>query len=268
MAMTDLYQVDAFADKLFEGNPAAVVLFDEWPADSLLQSIAAENNLAETAYLVACGKQWELRWFTPAFEVALCGHATLAAAHVLYNHLGCQDKTITFVTRFSGNLIVERKEDDSLAMVFPAIVIRQYDKAEEVAVALGHMPSSVWAGNYSTDQFDIVAVFDSADEVAALQPNDSLFEKLGSRGVIATAAAQDFDFVSRYFAPAFGIPEDPVTGSAHCLLTPYWAGRLKKTALRARQISPRSGTLNCRLLRDKVELTGRAVDYMKGSLSL
>ena len=216
--MTDIYQVDAFADTLFEGNPAAVVLLDEWPDDLLLQSIAAENNLAETAYLVASGNQWELRWFTPTVEVALCGHATLAAAHVLYNHLGST-------------------------------------------------PSSIWAGNYSPDQFDIVAVFDSSEEIAALIPNEPLFKNLGSRGIIATASAHDYDFVSRYFAPAFGVPEDPVTGSAHCLLTPFWADRLDKTALRARQISPRSGTLGCRVLGDRVELTGRAVDYLKGSLS-
>ncbi len=266
--MTDLYQVDAFADKLFEGNPAAVVQFDNWPDDSLLQSIATENNLAETAYLVANGAKWELRWFTPSFEVALCGHATLAAAHVLYKHLGYQGESITFVTRLSGELIVERKNDGSLAMEFPAIAIRKHDKLSEVAAALGSTPKSIWVGDYSPDQFDIVAVFDSAEEVAALTPNESQFGALGSRGVIATAAAKDFDFVSRYFAPAFGIPEDPVTGSAHCLLTPYWSGQLNKTELRARQISARSGTLGCRLLGDRVELTGRAIDYMKGSLSL
>lgn len=266
--MTDLYQVDAFADNLFEGNPAAVVQFDEWPDDSLLQSIAAENNLAETAYLVASGAKWELRWFTPSFEVALCGHATLAAAYVLYRHLGCQDDSITFVTRLSGELVVQRKDDGSLAMVFPAIPISEHDKAKEIAAALGAKPISIWAGNYSPDQFDIVAVFDSEEAVAALTPNGALFKVLGSRGVIATAAAKEFDFVSRYFAPAFGIPEDPVTGSAHCLLTPYWSGILNKTELRARQISPRSGTLGCRLVGDRVELTGRAVDYMKGSLSL
>lgn len=266
--MTDLYQVDAFADNLFEGNPAAVVQFEQWPADSLLQSVAAENNLAETAFLVANGGDWEIRWFSPSFEVALCGHATLAAAHVLYQHLGYQERSITFITRLSGKLIVERKEDGSLAMAFPAIAIHKYDKLEEVAAALGSRPSSTWMGAYSPDQFDIMAVFDSEEEIAALTPNDSLFQILGSRGVIATASAKEFDFVSRYFAPAFGIPEDPVTGSAHCLLTPYWSGILYKTELRARQISPRSGTLGCCLIGDKVVLTGYAVDYMKGSLSL
>jgi PhzF family phenazine biosynthesis protein len=264
----DIYQVDAFAGRVFEGNPAAVVPLTTWPQDSLLQSIAAENNLAETAYIVACDGHWEIRWFTPTSEVALCGHATLASAHVVFKHLNWQADEITFETRESGTLRVSRCDGDRLAMSFPAISVAPDDALTEVSAALDRTPTSVWKGYYSEHQFDLLAVFDSMEDVAALNPDASLFSALGSRGIIATSAATEFDFVSRYFAPAFGIPEDPVTGSAHCLLAPFWGNRLDKNVLQARQISERSGILECRLVADRVELVGSAIDYMKGTLSV
>lgn len=266
--MTEIYQVDAFTDRLFGGNPAAVVPLSEWPIDELLQSIANENNLAETAFIVPIDGQWDIRWFTPSAEVALCGHATLAAAHVVFSHLKYEKETICFVTHKSGTLNVSRLEDGRLLMSFPAIAVTQVGPIGEVAVALGSNPVSVWKGNYSEDQFDYLAVFETASEVAGLNPNESLFAALGSRGVIATSLADNCDFVSRYFAPAFGIPEDPVTGSAHCLLAPFWAEQLDKNVLNARQISARCGTLECRVLSDRVELVGYAIDYMKGNLFL
>jgi PhzF family phenazine biosynthesis protein len=266
--MPEIYQVDAFTDRLFGGNPAAVVPLPEWLKDDLLLSIANENNLAETAFIVPVDGQWEIRWFTPTAEVALCGHATLAAAHVAFYHLKYEKETISFVTRESGTLNVSRLEDGRLLMSFPAITVTQLDSMDEVAAALGSNPVSVWKGYYSEDQFDYLAVYETAFDVARLHPNESLFAALGSRGVIATSLADNSDFVSRYFAPAFGIPEDPVTGSAHCLLAPFWAEQLNKNVLNARQISARSGTLECRVLSDRVELVGHAIDYMKGNLSL
>ncbi len=266
--MIEIFQVDAFTDRLFGGNPAAVIPLSEWPKNELLQSIANENNLAETAFIVATDGQWEIRWFTPTAEVALCGHATLAAAHVAFQHLKYEKETISFVTRESGTLDVSHLEDGRLSMSFPAIAVIQFDAMDEVATALDSNPVSVWKGHYSENQFDYLAVYETASDVARLRPDASRFAALGSRGVIATSLADDSDFVSRYFAPAFGIPEDPVTGSAHCLLAPYWAEQLNKNILSARQISARSGTLECRVFSDRVELIGHAIDYMKGNLFL
>jgi len=266
--MPEIYQVDAFTDYLFGGNPAAVVPLTDWANDDLLQSIAAENNLAETAFIVQSNGQWEIRWFTPICEVALCGHATLAAAHVAFFHLGYQQDTISFETRKSGTLDVSRLDDGRLSMSFPAVTVRQQDDTNGVAIALASQPVSVWKGWYSKDEFDYVAVYEKSSDVARLCPVEAHFTELGSRGVIATALSNDCDFVSRYFAPAFGIPEDPVTGSAHCLLAPYWADRLNKQMLSARQISARGGLLECRVSSERVELLGKAVDYMKGHLFL
>jgi len=266
--MTAIYQVDAFTDTLFGGNPAAVVPFDSWPADSLLQSIANENNLAETAFIVLNQGQWEIRWFTPTAEVALCGHATLAAAHVAFHHLRFEESTITFKTRESGMLSVSRVDDGRLSMSFPAIAVSQHTELNNIATAMGSQPSVVLKGHYSENQYDFVAVYESETDVARLQPTHSHFAALGSRGVIATAPSNQCDFVSRYFAPAFGIPEDPVTGSAHCLLAPYWADQLGKSSLSARQISARGGVLECQVASDRVVLIGNAVDYLHGSLSL
>lgn len=269
-AMLKIFQVDAFTQTLFGGNPAAVVVLEHWINDTILQSIAAENNLAETAYVVPAQEGWELRWFTPSIEVALCGHATLAAAYVLVTHLGCADDVLKFATRQSGTLSVEKNPDGALAMSFPSIPVTpsSSDDSQTVGVVLGKQPTSVWQGNYSEDQFDFVAVYESADEVAALRPDLPSFKKLTSRGVIATAKGDNCDFVSRYFAPNIGINEDPVTGSAHCLLTPYWSHVLEKTVLDARQISARGGKLHCALDEDRTVLTGYAVSYLEGCINI
>ena len=264
--MFKMFQTDAFTSQVFGGNPAAVVLLEYWINDAVLQSIAAENNLAETAYLVPISRGWELRWFTPTTEVALCGHATLAAAHVLVTQLDCTDNSLRFETRESGTLTVECKEDGSFAMSFPAIPVSEFNEAQKVSAALGSEPDRVMFGHYSPDQIDIVAVFETEDIVSTLKPNMAEFKNLNSRGIIATAKGDSCDFVSRYFAPNFGVDEDPVTGSAHCLLTPYWSYKFGKLKMNARQISPRGGEIECALVDDRVVLTGNAVNYLAGTI--
>ncbi len=262
-----IYQIDAFTSQVFKGNPAAVVPLDQWIDDTYLQAIAAENNLAETAFTVPNGDGWEIRWFTPTAEVALCGHATLAAAYVQVKHQGFKGAVLTFDTRQSGRLTVERLENDLLAMSFPAIAVEESNQLEKITEALGAKPDSVKFGRYSPDQIDYVAIFDSEDTVRSLSPDLTKFSQLDSRGVIATAPAKSFDFVSRYFAPNFGIDEDPVTGSAHCLLTPYWSKVLGKERMQARQISSRGGDISCTMnSNDRVILAGHAVDYMIGDI--
>lgn len=258
-----LYQVDAFADRVFQGNPAAVVPLPEWPADALMQAIAAENNLAETAFFVPEGEGYRLRWFTPAVEVDLCGHATLATAHVLFSHLGHAKPDIRFETR-SGTLIV-RREGDLLAMDFPAAKPKPYPAPSEIAAALGGN-ARVWVRTGH-----LMAVFDTAEEVAALAPDFPALRRLLTplnAGLIASAPGADgIDFVSRFFAPVHGIDEDPVTGSAHCTSVPYWSMKLGKSDLVARQISARGGTLYCTNMGERVILRGRCADYMKAEIS-
>jgi len=267
-----LYQVDAFTDRLFGGNPAAVVPLDKWPKDSLLQSIALENNLSETAFLVQQGKsdsnKYELRWFTPLSEVAMCGHATLAAAHVVFEHLGFSGELIEFSTRKSGVLKVERADDNQLRMEFPSIELTECEDTGLVAGALGIAPEHLFTGYYSANEFDYLAVLASQSQVEQRVPKISEFAGLGSRGVIVTATGVDCDFVSRYFAPEFGIPEDPVTGSAHCLMAPYWAHRLQKNRLRAHQLSARGGVLLCEIevSRGRTKISGSCVDYLVGEI--
>ena len=258
-----LYQVDAFADRVFEGNPAAIVPLSEWPADDVMQAVAAENNLAETAFFAPEGEGYRLRWFTPAVEVDLCGHATLASAHVLFAHLGCAKPEIHFETR-SGTLVVAR-EGDRLCMNFPAASPKPYPAPEAIAEALGGK-ARVWLKTSN-----LMAVFDTAEEIVALTPD---FPALGrllaplNAGLIATAPGSDgIDFVSRFFAPVHGIDEDPVTGSAHCTSVPYWSRKLGKTDLVARQVSKRGGTLWCTDAGERVILRGRCADYMKAEIS-
>ena len=253
-----LFQVDAFADQVFEGNPAAVVPLDAWPDDRLLQAIANENNLSETAFFVAGPDGHELRWFTPAAEVDLCGHATLASAHVLFEHLGHEANEIRFHTR-SGLLIV-RRESDALAMDFPASTPHAVEVPELLIDGLGAHPGQVLAAA------DYVAVFDSEDEISDLRPDFALLSQLDRRGVIATAPGHSFDFVSRCFYPRLDVDEDPVTGSAHCQTAPLWAQRLGRSSLSARQLSLRGGTVECRVTGDRVILAGRAVDYLSGTI--
>lgn len=255
-----LYQIDAFADRVFAGNPAAVCPLERWPDDALLQSIAAENNLPETGFFIPTEETPRLRWFTPLAEVDLCGHATLAAAFVLFERLHPGREAVTFQSR-SGPLTVTRS-GDLLSLDFPALPLSDPLPISEFAAALQASPVEVRGG------MDLLAIFNSEAEVRALQPDLERLKGLDCRGVIATAPGDEVDFVSRFFAPAVGIPEDPVTGSAHCALTPYWAERLGKTRLRARQLSPRGGELLCELQDERVRISGRAVLYLEGIIQL
>jgi PhzF family phenazine biosynthesis protein len=252
------YQVDTFTDKVFGGNPAAVVPLSSWPDDSFLQAIAEENNLAETAFFVASGNGFKLRWFTPVKEVDFCGHATLASAHVLFEILGYSKQVVTFETR-SGELFVERK-GKQLVMDFPSRPPAPRAQIKALTTAIGRTPLEVLVAD------DYLAVFDSEATVRAIMPNHALLSKLDLRGVIVTAPGTDVDFVSRFFAPKFGIPEDPVTGSAHCELAPYWANELGKTVLTAKQVSKRGGVIACELKADRVLLLGQSVTFMEAEI--
>ncbi|MFH1102210.1 MAG: PhzF family phenazine biosynthesis protein [Pseudomonadota bacterium] len=253
------YQVDAFAGRVFEGNPAAVCPLEEWLEDNVLQAIAEENNLSETAFFIPSKNGFELRWFTPVAEVDLCGHATLASAHVLFEHIGYQNPRIAFQTR-SGELIVKKK-GASLEMDFPVQRPQECNIPPALIEGLGSTPIEVLASD------DYLAVFSDEEIIGRLNPNFSLLSRLPLRGVIVTAPGKSVDFVSRFFAPKFGIPEDPVTGSAHCALTPYWAKKLGKGKLSAKQISKRGGMINCELKEDRVLLSGQAVTFMEGDIA-
>ncbi len=255
-----MYQVDAFASSLFAGNPAAVVPLQEWLDDGLLQDIAAENNLPETVFFVPRGDRFHIRWFTPVREVELCGHATLAAAYVLYHCLGSTRASLGFDS-LSGELTVT-PVDGALEMNFPIEhpVPGSVDNA--VFTALGGKPREVWSASYE------LLVFDSDAEIRHMTPDFQTLGQASSRPAIVTAPGEQEDFVCRFFAPCFGINEDPVTGSAYTILAPYWSDRLGKASLAARQVSPRGGEVACRLDGDRVRLTGRCALYLKGTLML
>ena len=255
-----LFQVDAFARQRFEGNPAAVCPLDYWLDDHLLQAIAEENNLSETAFFVPEGDGFSLRWFTPLAEVELCGHATLASAHVLFEHSDYDKPLITFETR-SGQLCVERAHT-GLSMNFPAIKALPCTTPELLKQAIGLVAQEVLAGD------DYIVVLDSEAALRQIQPDQGLLSQLDRRGVIVTAPGVQHDFVSRFFAPKLGIPEDPVTGSAHCALAPYWATKLGKLNLQAKQVSRRGGEIGCQVQGDRVILSGQAVTYMVGEISI
>lgn len=258
----DLYQLDAFADKPFTGNPAAVCPLEDWLPDEVLQSIATENNLSETAFLIRDQRGvYDLRWFTPAAEVDLCGHATLASAHVVLHELDSSLDRVVFRTR-SGSLFVEKNED-LLRMDFPSTPPQAVPVPEGLQEAIGILPREL----YATDR-DYVALLGSQQEVQDLEPNFVKLAKLPREGFMVTARGEQADFVSRFFAPALAVDEDPVTGSAHCALTPFWAGRLKRESLHARQLSPRGGTVHCTLAGDRVFLAGKVFAFMKGTISL
>ncbi|HET9112624.1 MAG TPA: PhzF family phenazine biosynthesis protein [Burkholderiales bacterium] len=254
------YQMDAFTDKVFSGNPAAVVPLSSWLDDATLQAIAEENNLAETAFFMPSESGFHLRWFTPVKEVDLCGHATLATAHVLFEILGYSQQVIVFETR-SGKLSVKKK-GKLLEMDFPICKPKPGVFSETLALALGERPIEVLAGD------DYLAVFDSEACVRSIAPRMDLLAQLDLRGVVITAPGEDVDFVSRFFAPKFGIPEDPVTGSAHCALAPYWAVKLGKNALTARQVSRRGGYIACEVQGNRVLLSGSAVTFMEGEITV
>lgn len=253
-----IYQVDAFADTVFRGNPAAVCPLQEWLPDETLQSIASENNLAETAYFVPKGERFHLRWFTPGCEVDLCGHATLASAFVLFEYLNHPGETIYFDTK-SGQLTVTRN-GELLTMDFPSRPPAPIEPEPGLVQAIGGSPVEVLAAR------DVLLVYETEAEVLALNPNMGALTQLDHFGFIATAPGTSTDFVSRFFAPAKGVPEDPVTGSAHSTLIPYWAKRLGKTELRARQISKRTGELYCKLVGDRVKIAGHAAPYLRGTI--
>jgi predicted PhzF superfamily epimerase YddE/YHI9 len=256
----DIYQVDAFAERIFEGNPAAVCPLPHWLPDALLQKIADENNLSETAFFVQQPGQIPLRWFTPEAEVDLCGHATLATAHVLFRHLGFAAAALTFSTR-SGTLTVCRA-GPGYSMDFPARKPVQTQAPPLLPEALGVETARVLLAD------DYVVVLEHESQVRRLSPDFSKLAEIDARGVVVTARGEEADFVSRCFFPRLRVNEDPVTGSAHCELAPYWAQQLGKTDLLAKQLSRRSGFVSCRVAGDRVELTGTAVDYMKGRVYL
>ena len=257
-----IYQADAFTDKLFGGNPAAVCPLDEWLPDTTMQKIALENNLAETAFFVKNEHGYLLRWFTPELEIDLCGHATLASAHILFTALGHAQDTIHFDTLKAGTLIVKR-EGDKYSMDFPSRPPFAADKPEGLIEALGgKSPKEILRSR------DYFLVYESEDDIINMQPDHSALAKIDTLGVIVTAPGKGVDFVSRFFAPAAGVPEDPVTGSAHCNLIPYWASKLGKNTLHAHQVSARKGELWCEMKGDRVIMAGKAVTYLKGTIEI
>jgi len=258
-----IYQVDAFTDRLFAGNPAAIVPLEQWLPAPTMQAIAAENNLAETAFFVRERDGYALRWFTPTVEVDLCGHATLASAYVIFRFLEPRCDRINFRTLKAGTLSVTR-QGDALVMDFPAWPPERCPVPPELAAALGGRPQHMLRF-----QQRYLAVFDDRAAVAALAPDFNELRRQGYGDLIVTAPGSDgVDFVSRFFAPAHGIDEDPVTGSAHCVLTPYWAKRLGKTQLEARQISTRGGALSCTLAGGRVVIAGCCVLYLDGAITV
>ena len=256
-----IYHVDTFTGEIFGGNPAAVCPLTEWLDDKIMQNIAAENNLSETAFFVPHDEYFEIRWFTPVTEVDLCGHATLATAHVLYRHLHYRHEVIRFTTHYRGDLSVSRN-DDLIVLNFPASDPQPVPYPEALSKALGQRPAEL----YKTRDF--LAVYNKEEEIAAITPDFRLLKTLGQAGIIITAPGKACDFVSRFFAPAYGIDEDPVTGSAHTTLIPYWASRLKKEELFALQISKRKGELYCGYTGDRVTIGGKAVTFLTGEINL
>lgn len=255
-----IYQVDAFTDKLFGGNPAAVCPLAQWLDDDKMQQIAMENNLAETVFFVKNGDIFEIRWFTPTVEVDLCGHATLAAAYVLFFHEHFEGKAIHFVSPRSGDLFV-RKNNDWLTLDFPADKVTPTEMSDKILSCFNLKPLEVYRG-----KTDLMLVFESEDCVRNLIPAFGNIMEIEGRGIIVTAKGNEVDFVSRFFAPQSGINEDPVTGSAHTTLTPFWAEKSGKTNFTAVQLSKRKGYLKCRDLGDRVEISGQARLFLKGEI--
>lgn len=257
----DIFQIDAFTDAVFGGNPAAVCPLDYWLPDSVLQNIAAENNLSETAFFVRNDQRYHLRWFTPNNEVELCGHATLASAYVLFEILNYSETTIEF-TSPSGSLFVQ-KSDDGITMNFPIWHRTKTEIPDILVQILGKKPLEYFNGP------DNMAVFENPSDIRNINPDFLLLKQLDARGLLITAKGDNgFDFISRAFFPKLDINEDPVTGSAHCLLAPYWAEKLGRTKLKAYQTSKRGGSLLCELKNDRVFISGNAVPYLKGIINV
>lgn len=256
-----LYQVDAFTSEVFKGNPAAVCICNQWPEAEVMQKVANENNLSETAFAIPGKDCYEIRWFTPEIEVDLCGHATLATAHVLFHHLGLEGNKICFHSLHSGQLMVERA-GDLLTLDFPADTLEAMVVPEFIVTALQTPPLKAFRG-----KTDYMFVFASEAEIEKLEPDYGLLAQVGGRGVIVTSLGNEVDFVSRFFAPQSGVNEDPVTGSAHTTLTPYWSKVLGKKKLTAKQLSARGGDLICEDKGDRVLISGHAVSYLIGEVN-
>ena len=255
-----IYQIDAFATEVFSGNPAAVCPLEKWLSDEILQNIAMENNLAETAFYVKEGDQYQLRWFTPKVEVDLCGHATLAAAYVLFNHENHSGNIIEFHSVRSGRLTVT-KENELLTLNFPTDEFEEIELGDELISGFNIRPQFAFKG-----KTDYMLVYENEEEIKKAIPAFEAIAKLDARGIIITAKGEKVDFVSRFFAPRAGVNEDPVTGSAHTTLTPYWSKRLGKNDLTAIQLSPRKGYLECKNLNGRVEISGQAKLYLTGEI--
>lgn len=254
-----LFQVDAFAESLFKGNPAAVIPLEQWLDAETMQQIAMENNVSETAFFVTTPDGFEIRWFTPKSEVKICGHATLAAAHVIFDETGYPKDAVTFGSP-SGPLRVS-KYGERLQLDFPCDRVQPIDAPNQIIQALGKLPAACYKG-----KTDYMLVYESEKEIREMNPNFTALAKIDVRGVIVTAAGSDCDFVSRFFAPRIGLFEDPVTGSSHTLLTPYWAKRLGKNEMRARQLSYRGGELIVSLSENRVLIAGKTKTYLRGQI--
>jgi predicted PhzF superfamily epimerase YddE/YHI9 len=256
-----IFQVDAFTDQVFKGNPAAVCPLQEWLPGAVMQSVAMENNLSETAFFIPAEKGYQIRWFTPLREVDLCGHATLATAHVLFEHLDHNEHTIRFMSR-SGDLMVHRGEKGILKMNFPAFRVRTLPIEGVYGEIFGIKPSGAYRGNY------LMLEYSTEEMVRSIVPDFVKLKSMDQVGVIITSSGVKYDFVSRFFAPAVGIDEDPVTGSAHSTLIPFWAEKLNKKSLKAFQCSPRGGILEGEFADDRVIIGGKAVTFLEGTLSI
>lgn len=258
-----IYQIDAFTNKTFGGNPAAVCILEAWLEPELMQKIAEENNLAETAFAVKKEDVYELRWFTPELEVDLCGHATLATAFVLFHFYDQKENTIRFFSPRSGALTVTKGNNGWLTLDFPTDQTVAIKNLEALDEAIGKSPIKTFKG-----KTDYMMVYKSQEDIENLKPNFHLLDQLDCRGVIVTAPGDEVDFVSRFFAPKCGIPEDPVTGSAHTTLSPYWAAALDKTKMTAKQLSKRGGDLVCEYLGDRVKISGKGALYLTGEIEI
>ena len=262
MKKIKIFQVDAFTSNLFSGNPAAVCFLNNWLPDETMQSIALENNLSETAFLIKKKDKFFLRWFTPKVEIDLCGHATLASAHIIYSEMNYSSDIIEFNIK-SGDVLSVNRNNNLLTMNFPAYEPKIVDQnLDEIYDAFGVRPKFFFYNKYG------LAVFKNEEEIIKIVPNLNLIEKLFYNGIIVTAPGENVDFVSRFFAPKFGIPEDPVTGGAHCELIPYWSKRLNKNDMIAMQLSKRGGVVYCSYLKDRVNMGGEAITYMQGEILL
>lgn len=268
MSELKIFQVDAFADRLFSGNPAAVIPLDNWLDDALLQAIAQENNLSETAFIVAEPDSepddFHIRWLTPTKEVPLCGHATLASAWVLFNRLGWPAETIRFRSK-SGSLGVSKGEHGWLELDFPNLSCEPVSTPDLIRQGIPEAPETAF---FVPEDTNYMIVLESEAAVRKVSPDLRALKELGNLGVIVTAPSDHCDFASRYFAPGSGIEEDPVTGSIHSVLPPYWAGRLDKSTLIAHQISRRGGVLKCELRGDRVAIAGQAAPYLEGIIEI